>query len=556
MDDLIGTVLGGRYRLDSKIGGGWQGWVYKGKHLALGMPVAIKILPSDYADDTVMRTRIEREARRLAQLAQPNIVRVLDFGYEKGLYYIVSEFIDGPDLESVIEAEGGALPPHQALAYAEQIASALQYVHQQGIVHRDIKPGNILIEIKSGRVVLADFGLARRTQDEDLLASGLVQGVAGTPAYMSPEQCLDLPIDQRTDIYSFGLVVYGMLTGKHPFLGEHDTSQMVRNRLLREAPPAPSSLNPKLGPQIDKVLLKCLSKDRERRFQTAAEFLEALKDAIEGGASLIASIVRAFRALRALATRLLSRIPIPTVRLTVEVAILVLLAILVTLQLLGKPKDGDGDGQTTATPTATQCSEPRGSRTPPTHTAVPTTVTATLTSSPSATKPSPSRTPTGTPTATRTATAALTPTQTPLPPGGISPLKTFRVDAGKSGFQAVQISTLSYSGGLLRLHGTVRFPKVRFEDQRWLAEWAGDDVVGECGLQPTDKSIAWYPVDNNNNHQEEASGILTQWKPPGNVNCRVWIRLKAVADKRTEKIYGLYDLGRLGVGCVSGKCPK
>ncbi|HUV94869.1 MAG TPA: NBR1-Ig-like domain-containing protein [Anaerolineae bacterium] len=282
MSELIGTVLGGRYRIDTKLGSGGQGTVYKGMHLALNMPVAIKILPTSASEDRTSRTRFVREARRAASLQHPHIVHVFDYAVEEGRYYIVSQFIEGTDLKKMIRASGGPMPIDQALEYAGQIGEALQFAHDREIIHRDIKPANILIDSQTKRAALCDFGLARMMEGDALEVTSERGGMPGTPAYMSPEQCQGLRLDQRTDIYSLAIVVYEMLTGQNPFRGEHDTSASIIYKQVNESPPPPRSLNARLSPQVDEVLLKALAKDRDKRYQTVTRFVNALDEAVQG----------------------------------------------------------------------------------------------------------------------------------------------------------------------------------------------------------------------------------------------------------------------------------
>jgi len=282
LGELVGVVLGGRYRVDSFLGSGGQGEVYKGTQLALNRAVAIKVLPPFRAQDPAMRARFEREAQRLAQLRQANIVDIIDYGSEGGRYYIVSEFVDGPSLRDLLDRNPGhPMPPEQVLEIARQIGQALDYAHNQrpAIIHRDIKPSNILLDQQGRRAVLCDFALARRVEDESLDVSGAWGQVLGTPAYMSPEQCLDEPLDARSDIYSLGVVLYEMFTGRHPFRGEHDTSSTLRRKHIRQPPSSPRKLNPALKPGVEKVLLKALAKDPAERFQSVGEFIEALERA-------------------------------------------------------------------------------------------------------------------------------------------------------------------------------------------------------------------------------------------------------------------------------------
>jgi serine/threonine-protein kinase len=278
MAELIGMVLGnGRYRIEAQLGGGGQGMVYRGTHLTLNVPIAIKILSMSQAQDRVTQTRFEREAQRAAQLRHPNIVVVHDYGYEQGLYYIISDYIEGTDLKRLLAGQKGPLPWETALRYAREIGSALQYAHERGAIHRDIKPANILIDSRDGRAVLCDFGLARMVEGEEVDVTRETGRTPGTPAYMSPEQCLGMALDHRSDIYSLGLVVYEMITGAHPFRGDHDTSDSIRYKQVHEMPPAPRGLNPRLGKNIDAVLARALTKDRAQRYDKVAALVAALE---------------------------------------------------------------------------------------------------------------------------------------------------------------------------------------------------------------------------------------------------------------------------------------
>jgi len=278
--DLAGVTLGnGHYRLDRKLGSGGQGTVYQGTHLNLRIPVAIKVLPFSRTES--MRKRFTREAQRAAALRHANIVGVLDYEYDSDLdtYYIVSEFIDGTDLKRLMAQRGGPLPPDEVARYMVQVGAALQFAHDQNIIHRDIKPGNILLEQRTGRIVLCDFGLARMVEGEVLDVTSDTGVKPGTPAYMSPEQCMGQNLDHRTDIYSLGIVVYEMLTGLNPFRGANDTSDSIRYKHIHEAPPPPRELNPALGAGVEVVLLRAIEKDPALRFRSVSEFVGALSRA-------------------------------------------------------------------------------------------------------------------------------------------------------------------------------------------------------------------------------------------------------------------------------------
>ena len=281
--DLTGTTLGhGHYRIDRKLGSGGQGTVYKGTHLTLNIPVAIKVLT--FSRNEAMRDRFAREAQRAASLRHANIVGVLDYEYDTNLdtYYIVSEFIDGSDLKKLLARRGGPLRIDEVVQYIAQVGSALQFAHSQNIIHRDIKPSNILLEQRTGRVVLCDFGLARMIEGEELDVTSATGIKPGTPAYMSPEQCLGQDLDHRTDIYSLGIVVYEMLTGLNPFRGTHDTSDSIRYKHIHEAPPPPRELNPALTSGVEMVLLKAIEKKPDPRYRSVSEFVGALTRASQG----------------------------------------------------------------------------------------------------------------------------------------------------------------------------------------------------------------------------------------------------------------------------------
>lgn len=239
-----------QYRIESLLGHGGMGAVYKGWQVALGRPVAIKLLPAEFADEPNFLARFQREARTLAQLQHPGIVAVYDFGQTaEGQLYFVMEFIDGIDLQQILRGPG--LATDQALEAVVQICDALQYAHRQGVIHRDIKPANILFT-RDGRAKLADFGLARPAFDE---TSGITRSdaVMGTPAYMAPEQ-MDGRVDQRADIYALGVTLYEMLTRQRP--------QGIFELPSRRVP---------VDARIDDVVLRALQQEPDRRYQDASE---------------------------------------------------------------------------------------------------------------------------------------------------------------------------------------------------------------------------------------------------------------------------------------------
>ena len=241
-----------QYRIESLLGHGGMGAVYKGTQAALDRPVAIKLLPAELAADADFIARFQREARTLAKLQHSSIVAVYDFGQTSaGHLYFVMEYVDGTDLQRILKGPG--LKPEQAFMLIGQICEALHYAHQQGVIHRDIKPANILIT-QDGRAKVADFGLARPAQDE---AGGLTQThmVMGTPDYMAPEQRSgDGHPDHRADIFALGVMLYEMLTGQRP----HGAFQPPSHRVQVDV-------------RIDEVVLKALQQEPDRRYQQASE---------------------------------------------------------------------------------------------------------------------------------------------------------------------------------------------------------------------------------------------------------------------------------------------
>jgi eukaryotic-like serine/threonine-protein kinase len=264
-------VLGGRYRLEALIGQGGMARVYRAQDLQLDRTVAVKILSGQLAHDPSFVERFRRESKTAAKLNNPNIVGVYDSGAEDHTDYIVMELVEGRTLDEFL-AGGGRLSPVRSVELLENVAGALAYAHQRGVIHRDIKPGNIMVT-REGQVKVMDFGIARLTTTKETLAETAT--VLGTAAYLSPEQAQGEPVDARSDIYSLGCVSYELLTGSQPFTG--DTAVAVAYKHVQETPPPPSSLNPELTPQVDAVVMKAMAKNPENRYQTAQEFRDDLE---------------------------------------------------------------------------------------------------------------------------------------------------------------------------------------------------------------------------------------------------------------------------------------
>lgn len=278
-------LLSGRYRVDDLIGRGGMASVYRGYDQTLGRTVAIKVLKADLAGDAAFRTRFRLEAQAASRMAHPTIVRVFDAGedvetgadgHERPVPYIVMELVHGRLLKDVIAA--GPVPTEDALRYVDGILEALEYSHRAGVVHRDIKPGNVMIT-DSGRVKVMDFGIARAVSDSSSTVAETT-AIVGTAAYFSPEQAKGESVDARADLYSTGVVLYELLTGRPPFRG--DTPVAVAYQHVSEAPVPPSEIVETVPRALDAIVLRALAKDPFQRPQDAASFREALDETVGG----------------------------------------------------------------------------------------------------------------------------------------------------------------------------------------------------------------------------------------------------------------------------------
>ncbi|WP_347346568.1 Stk1 family PASTA domain-containing Ser/Thr kinase [Microbacterium sp.] len=278
-------MLSERYRVDELIGRGGMATVYRGEDLTLGRSVAIKILGRDLAGDNAFRTRFRLEAQAASRMAHPMIVRVFDAGEDvetdadgtrHPVPYIVMELVQGRTLKDV--AAEGPLPVDAAVRYTDGILEALEYSHRAGVVHRDIKPGNVMVT-RTGDVKVMDFGIARAVSDSSSTVAETTS-LIGTAAYLSPEQAKGEPVDARADLYSAGVVLYELLSGRAPFRGE--TPVAVAYQHVSEAPVPPSEVRDTVPRALDAVTLRALAKDPFQRFQSAASFRDALQGALDG----------------------------------------------------------------------------------------------------------------------------------------------------------------------------------------------------------------------------------------------------------------------------------
>jgi eukaryotic-like serine/threonine-protein kinase len=273
--DLSGHTLGGRYHVEGELGRGGMAKVYLGTDQVLGRPVAVKVLSPQYAEDANFVTRFRREAQAAARLNHPNLVQVYDTGSDDGVHYIVMEYVEAKTLADYL-AGGGRIMPDRAVELAEAVCDALAVAHAQGVIHRDVKPANIMVT-RDGKVKVTDFGIARVTSNETVEQTA---AVLGTASYLSPEQAQGGQIDQRSDLYSLGCVLYEMLTGRPPFTA--DSPVAVASKHVLEQPTPPSGVNHDVSPELDAVVMRALSKNPDNRYQDAAEMKEDLERARHG----------------------------------------------------------------------------------------------------------------------------------------------------------------------------------------------------------------------------------------------------------------------------------
>jgi len=281
IDPLIGAVVGERYRIVSRIGVGGMGAVYRAEHTMMRRDLAIKVLLSELGGREEFARRFEREAESASRLAHPNIITVTDFGRTPdGALFLAMEFLAGDSLTSLIDQ--GPLPRERALAIVRQILRALDHAHAAGVVHRDLKPDNIMLVERDGQrdvVKILDFGIAKVTEpasgQEVLTQAGVI---FGTPEYLSPEQAVGEAVDGRADLYAAGVILYEMLAGRRPF--ESEDKVKIISMHLSHAPPRIREANPTVDVPfaLEQVVLQAMEKHRENRFASATAFLQALED--------------------------------------------------------------------------------------------------------------------------------------------------------------------------------------------------------------------------------------------------------------------------------------
>ena len=418
---LDGALLNNRYRLLARLGEGGMATVFRAEDTKLGRIVAVKVLHEHLGRDAAFLARFEAEARAAASLSHPNIVAVYDVGYDAGEHYIVMEFVEGPTLKELI-AGSAPFPVRRAVDLTTQILAALELAHQRGIVHRDIKPQNVLVTA-DGRAKVADFGIARLQAATAQTQAG---EVFGTPDYMAPERASGREAGAAADVYSVGVVLYEMLTGRLPFTGESAIEVALKH--LQEPPPPPSRLNPAVPPGLEEVVLQALAKDPAQRFASASAMRQALAQYETRSSDTTGRLVvpSSWPATPVTAGAVTAAPAISQARrsgcgylLVISFLLLVTVALAAGVFSVARPLYDAYFRSGLATPPPTAAPAVLASATPaPTPTGTPVaTPTATLT-------PTPAITPTSTPTATPTprptnAPAPAPPTATPLPPAVI-----------------------------------------------------------------------------------------------------------------------------------------
>jgi serine/threonine protein kinase len=270
MNELAGQSLGG-YQLEEEIGRGSMGMVYRGKQIALGREVAIKVLPRAMAKDASYVARFIREAQIIAGLNHPNIIQIYDAGQQGGLLYFVMEYVQGPTIGSLLKLDG-TMPEYLAAEYASQIADALDSAYKErNVIHRDIKPENLMLD-RWGKIKVMDFGLARAPGHQQIT---LAKTLVGSIYYASPEQVWGQTLDNRSDIYALGVVLYEMVTGHRPFTGRTlpELTQAIVGGTLRP----PSTYNPELSPKLEQIILTAMARNRDERYKHATLMAQDLR---------------------------------------------------------------------------------------------------------------------------------------------------------------------------------------------------------------------------------------------------------------------------------------
>jgi predicted Ser/Thr protein kinase len=424
MEDVLGGRTLGQYELMERLRRGGMGTVYKAYQRSLDRYVAVKVLSTFLAQDPDFTGRFQREARMIAKLDHPNILPVYDYGQEGELIYIVMRYVEGGTLQDKLDRLGQPMDLETAVEITAQMGEALDYAHQQGIVHRDVKPSNVLMA-DGNWALLTDFGLARMIGGGARITQ--IGSGMGTPSYVSPEQARDKGVDGRSDIYSLGVVLYEMLTGRVPFEGE--TPLIVLYKHLTDPPPPPREINPDIPEAVERVVLKALAKDPADRFQRVGDIVTALQQAVSGAPLVTAAVSIEAEGegqpgrLAALYTEAVGFLKarwrrLPTWVWAAMVGAILLAVVIVGAALRASPTDGP-ELPVAVAPTSTPM-PPTATSTPTvgvaaTETALADRVAGLLAASLDQTATAEAAF-TPTPTDTPAPTATKTPTQTPVPP--------------------------------------------------------------------------------------------------------------------------------------------
>jgi tRNA A-37 threonylcarbamoyl transferase component Bud32 len=344
---MIGTVLSGRYRLEAKLGSGGMSTVYLARDETLDRPVAVKVMHREMSEQADQLERFRQEARAVAKLSHPNVVSVIDAGEDGGHPYIVFEYVKGETLKQRI-SRLGALDTQEAIAYAIEVARGLSVAHARNMVHRDIKPQNVLID-EDGRAKLTDFGISRQLEQAGVTATGRV---LGTTDYVAPEQAMGRAVDQRSDVYSLGVVLYEMLVGQVPF---HADSQVgVAMKHVNEELPDVQRRRPEVSAAVALVVERATAKNPDERYQAVGEMIDDLETALEVEAARAGGVSGE-------ATSVLDAVPPPQRKLSTRArwswaAIVVLLlaaaAALAAVQLISSGIGGGGADEGEGSPVA------------------------------------------------------------------------------------------------------------------------------------------------------------------------------------------------------------
>ncbi|MBW2644790.1 MAG: protein kinase, partial [Deltaproteobacteria bacterium] len=270
-----GTKLADRYEIIEELGKGGMGRVYRVEDTKLHQEIALKLIKPEVASDAKTIERFQNELKTARMIAHKNVCRMFDLGESDGVHFITMEFIKGEDLKSLTR-KMGRLSPGQAITIAEQVCEGLSEAHRLGFVHRDLKPGNIMID-GAGNAHIMDFGIARSLEAKGITGAGVI---IGTPEYMAPEQVEGKETDQRSDLYSLGVTLYEMLTGRVPFEG--DTPFVIGVKHKSEVPRSPQEFNAEIPDDLNQIILKCLEKDKEKRYQSAEDVYSELQNIKQG----------------------------------------------------------------------------------------------------------------------------------------------------------------------------------------------------------------------------------------------------------------------------------